>query len=134
MPVSTTSSTIVLRRLTFCAATKSVAAIGQSAWRALGHFALGVGHVEELDRPEAQRCGCQYRREALAAVVIAVDRIVVELAREGDLVFRGGQLLLQLLDVVVGLELRIGLDQGKYHARGLAEELLGDARQSRTPF
>src|SRR5262245_27767053 len=98
MPVSTTSSTIVLRRLTFWAATKSVTAMGLSAQRDLGHFALGIGHVEELDRSEAQRGGRQHRRKALTAVVIAVDRVVVELASEGDLVFRGGQLLLQLLD------------------------------------
>src|SRR5262249_61471269 len=116
MPVSATSSTIVLRRLTFCAATKSVAAMSSSAQRDLGHFALGVGHIEQLDRPEAQRGGRQHRREALAAVVIGVDRVVVELAGGGGVVFRGRQRLLQILFLVVWLVMACGFVKRKQPA------------------
>ncbi len=45
-------------------------------------------------------------------VVVEHDRVVV-LAGEPDLVLGGGQLLLQLQDVLVGLQVGIVLDDGE---------------------
>src|SRR5664279_3442009 len=57
---------------------------------------------------EAEDAGEQRRRELLDAGVIFLHRVVVEAARSGELVLDVGDLALQLLKALVGLQIRIG--------------------------
>ena len=58
------------------------------------------------------------------AGVELADRAVVVLAAEADLVLGGGQLLLQLQDVLVRLQVGVVLDQGEQLAQGAGQEVL----------
>ena len=60
---------------------------------------------------EAEGSREQGRRELLDAGVVLLHRIVEEAPRGGDLVFEVRQLGLQLLEVLIGLEVGIGLAQ-----------------------
>src|SRR5208283_421386 len=66
----------------------------------------GIGDLPQLGRRGARQSRDQHGRELTLLGVVVGRRVVVELASERDLVFGGGQLLLQLRDVAGGLELR----------------------------
>src|SRR3977135_4051018 len=76
--------------------------------RLLDGFAL-VAEIEEGPRREAEHAGEQRRRELLDAGVVFADRIVEEPPRCRDLVLEVGQLVRQLLEIRVGLEVRVAL-------------------------
>src|SRR5215831_17255753 len=113
-------SQTVLRRLARCAARKSVALTAATAggrggsgagtsphgpWVVLivpslaqidlRRFLLGLRHLEIGAGLEVERPGDEVRGEALHGVVQAHDAVVVELAREGDLVLGARQLFHQ---------------------------------------
>src|SRR4051812_35449940 len=70
-----------------------------------------LAKIEEGLRVEAER-GCeQNRREVLDAGIVFLHRVVEEAARGRELVLDVGELALQLLEVLVRLEIRIGLRQ-----------------------
>src|SRR4051794_14540441 len=72
------------------------------------HLALAT-EVEELLRREAERAREQGGRELLDAGVVLLHRIIEEAPRGGELVFEVAELGLQLLEIGVGLEVRVGL-------------------------
>ena len=78
--------------------------------RLLDHGAL-LADIEEGPLAEAQRGGEQCRGELLDAGVVLLHRVVEEPPRRRDLVLDVGQFGLKLLEVLVGLEVRIGLGQ-----------------------
>src|SRR5664280_2482365 len=89
--------------------------------RNLGGLGLGC---EKLALGEAHGPGYQHVREGLERVVELEDRRVEVLARERDLVLCRGQLLLQREDVLVGLELRVVLDNCEQGAQAAGESIL----------
>src|SRR5687767_11116802 len=70
-----------------------------------------LAEVEELLAAEAERGGEQGGGKLLDARVVLLHRVVEETARGGELVLDVGQFGLQLLEVAVGLKVRIGLRQ-----------------------
>src|SRR5215831_19900186 len=74
-------------------------------------LALLGTNVEELLRGEAKGAGEQHRGELLDAGVVLLHGIVEEAASGRELVLDVGELGLQLLEVLIGLEVRIGLAQ-----------------------
>src|SRR5262249_34760966 len=77
--------------------------------RRLAYGLALLAEVEKLPRRKSER-GCeQRRREALDASVVFLHGVVEEAAGRRDLVLDVGQLRLQLLEVGVGFEIRIGL-------------------------
>ena len=58
-------------------------------------------------------------------VLYSGHRVVEEAARRGDLVLDVGDLGLQLLEVLVGLEVRIGLGQREQLAQRAGQHVLG---------
>src|SRR5450756_1706514 len=70
-----------------------------------------LADVEELALAEAEHAGEQRGRELLDAGVIFLHRVVVEAARGGELVLDVGDVRLQLLEIRVGLQVRIVLRQ-----------------------
>jgi hypothetical protein len=63
--------------------------------------------IEEVLRAETEGLGEEGRRHALALAVIFLRRIVVEAPRRGDLVLEIVELVLELQEILVGLELGI---------------------------
>ena len=90
--------------------------------RDVGGLRLGV---EELAPREAQRSGEQDVRERRDRRVVVEDCRVVVLARERDLVLGRRQLLLELEDVLVGLELGVVLDDREQRAQRAGQRVLG---------
>ena len=80
--------------------------------------------VEEVALGEAEHAGDQHSREGLDAGVVVEHGGVVMLARERDLVLGGGQLLLELEDVLIGLELRVVLDDREQRAQRAGQRVL----------
>src|SRR5262245_35882897 len=76
-------------------------------------LALLDADVEELLRGEAERASEQHRGELLDAGVVLLHGIIEEAARGRELVLDVGELALQLLEVLIGLEVRIGFAQRK---------------------
>ena len=70
-------------------------------------------HVEEFLARESERTRQQHGRELLDAGVVFLHGVVEEAARRRDLVLDVGQLALQLLEILVGLEVRIGLRRAR---------------------
>ena len=91
----------------------------------LRRLALGVVlDLEELPLGEAERVGEDHGREGLDRVVEGEHRVVVDLARDGDLVLGVAELVLQVEEVLVRLQLRVGLGDGEQPAERLAEDAL----------
>ena len=80
---------------------------------------------EELADREAERAGDDEARERLHRVVVREHGVVVDLAADGDLVLRLGELGLELPEVLVGLELGIRLGDREEPAERRAEDPLG---------
>jgi hypothetical protein len=97
----------------------------------LRRFLLCVLDVEELTRREAERARDEGARDRLDRVVVGQNRVVVDLAGDGDAVLRLGELGLQLPEVLVGLELRVGLSHGDQAAERLAQQPFGLRRLGR---
>src|SRR3954471_12381866 len=78
---------------------------GRLGQRDLGRLALvgRFGGLQELGRTEPHRAGEGHLGEGLAPCVVLHHRVVVRLAREGDLVLGAAELLLQAEHVLVGL-------------------------------
>src|SRR5437879_6352286 len=70
-------------------------------------FGPAGAEVEEIPAGEAEHAGEQRGRHLLDAGVVFLNRVVEEAAAGGDLVLEVGQLARQLLEVGVGLEVRI---------------------------
>src|SRR5438876_6508132 len=80
----------------------------------LRHFADDLAlaaEIEELLRREAKRAREQGGRELLDAGIVFLHRVVEEAPRGGELVLKIAKLGLQLLEIGVGLEVRIGLPE-----------------------
>ncbi len=85
---------------------------------------LALRHVglEELALLEPERPGEHDPGERLDRVVEREHRVVVDLPRDGDPVLRPGQLVLELPEVLVRLQLRIGLGDREEAAERRAED------------
>src|SRR5205823_1571477 len=77
------------------------------------HLALLDADVEEISRRESERSRQQHRGELLDAGVVLLHRVVEEASRGRDLVLDIGELALQLLKILTGLEVGVGLAQGE---------------------
>src|SRR5882724_1571409 len=109
---STTRSEVLRRARAWCS--KNVTAT-TSAERDARRLALlrALGRLQRLRRREHEEVGDEVAREALAADVVVHHRVVVALARERDPVLGARQLFLQREHVLVGLQLRVRLDDGE---------------------
>src|SRR6516164_7550130 len=85
--------------------------------RHLGRCALGLCDFEQRRLLEAEHAGHLDSREDLAPDVVVGGGVVERLPGEADLVLGRGQLLLQGEHVLVGLEVRVRLGQGKESAQ-----------------
>ena len=91
-----------------------------------GAFALGlVGDFEEVHAREVEHAGHDVGWEHRQGLVVLAHVAVVVLAREADLVFGADQFFLQLAEVGVSLELRVGLGQREQPAKRLGQRTLG---------
>src|SRR5215211_6275626 len=86
---------------------------------------FGALGLEVLPLGEAHGAGEDDRGEALYLRVVRLDRVVVVLSREGDLVLRRGELLLEVDQYRAGTELRIVLGHRKQIPDGPTEPCLG---------
>ncbi len=93
--------------------------------RRLGDLRPFLAEIEEGFRPEAEGFGEQHGREGLDAGIVLADRAVVEAPRRGDLAFDIGELLLQFEEVLVRLQVGIGLRNGDQAAERARQGLLG---------
>ena len=74
-------------------------------------FGAAGAEIEEFLAGKAEHAGEQRRRHLLVAGVVFLGGVVEEAAAGGDLVFEIGQFARKLLEIGVGLEVRIGLRQ-----------------------
>src|SRR5580658_10508912 len=74
-------------------------------------FCSAGPEIKEILAGETEHAGEQRRRHLLDAGVVFLDRVVEEAAARGDLVLEIGQFACELLEVGIGLEIRIGLRQ-----------------------
>src|SRR5436190_24121611 len=93
------------------------------AERDLGRLALfsRLGGLQELGGAEAECAGENVVRHGLALGVVLHHRVVIGLAREGDLVLGAGELLLQRKHVLVGLQVGILLEHRDQPAERAAQ-------------
>src|SRR6516165_3962822 len=89
--------------------------------RHLGRYALGLCSFEQRRLLEAEHAGHLVGREDFAPNVVGGGGVVERLPSEADLVLGRGQLLLQGEYVLVGLEVRVRLGQGKETAQRAAQ-------------
>ena len=87
--------------------------------------------LEELALREAERPGENGAGEGLDRVVVRQHRVVVDLAADGDLVLRVGELGLELLEVLRRLEVGIRLGDGEQAPERLAEDAFSLGRLGR---
>src|SRR5262245_63189372 len=80
--------------------------------RLLEHLALLDADVEEIPRRKSERARQQHGGELLDAGVVFLHSVVEEAPRGGNLVLDVGELGLELLEVLAGLEIRVSLAQG----------------------
>src|SRR6266403_1840647 len=81
--------------------------------------------IEEIPAGETKHAGEQYGGHLLDAGVVLLNRVVEEAAAGRDLVLEVGQLARQLLEVGVGLQIRIGLRQRDQPAERAAQLVFG---------
>src|SRR5689334_10820983 len=77
-----------------------------------------LANVEELARPEAEHSGEQRGRELLDARVVLLHGVVEEPPRRRELVLDVGEFGLQLLEIGIGLEVRVGLGEREQLTQG----------------
>src|SRR5215210_1064724 len=82
---------------------------------------LGALGLEVFPLREAHGAGEDNSREALYLRVVGLDRVVVVLPGEGDLVLRRGELLLEVDQDRVRAEIRVVLGHGEQVADGARE-------------
>ena len=98
------------------------------------HLAVGgVLDLEELALREAERAGEQDGREDLNRVVERQHGVVVDLARDRDLVLGVLQLRLEVEEVGARLQVRVRLGDGEEPAERLAQDALGGGRLRPAP-
>src|ERR1700716_3541883 len=95
-------------------------------------FGSGSAEVEKVLAGKAEHAGEQRGRHLLDAGVVFLNRVVEEAAAGGDLVLEVGQLACQLLEVGVGLQVRIGLRQRDQPAERAAQLVLGGGDLTRS--
>src|ERR1700730_5001394 len=93
-------------------------------WRLVEGLAL-LAYVEELARRKAEDAGEQGGRELLDAGVVFLHCVVEEAPRRRELVLDIGEFGLQLLEIGVGLEVRVGLGEREQLTQGAREHVLG---------
>src|SRR5262245_25155639 len=93
--------------------------------RLLEHLAFLDADVEEIPRRKSERARQQHGGELLDAGVVFLHRVVEEAARGGDLVLDVGELGLELLEVLAGLEIGVSLAQGEQLPQRPGERVLG---------
>src|SRR3989304_8217978 len=81
-------------------------------------------HIEEFAMAEAERSGDQNGRELLDPRVVFLHGIVEEAPRRRELVLDVGELGLQLLEILIGLQVRVSLRQREELAQRAAEHIL----------
>src|SRR3989338_7431929 len=120
--VNSTARRVVARRARSCCSKKP-----KLLERNLGRLAfLGrLGGDEQLRGAEAEGAGEHHVGEGLALGVVFHHRIVERLAGEGDLVLGAGELLLQAEDILVRLQVRVGLEYREQLAERAAEHAFG---------
>src|SRR5690242_967975 len=79
--------------------------------RRLLELGAALAEIEEGVAVEAKHAREQRGRELLDAGVVFLHRVVEETARGRELVLDVGQVALQLLEVLVGLQVRVALRQ-----------------------
>src|SRR5690606_36115543 len=84
-----------------------------------------LGELQQGEGAEAEGPGQQQVGELRDAEVVQVDRTVVELAAVGVAVLQIGSTRLEMLEGVVGLELRVVLRQGEQLAEARPQARLG---------
>src|ERR1043166_880278 len=84
--------------------------------RLIEGFAI-FADLEELSRPEAEQAGEQRGRELLDAGVVLLHRIVEEAPRRREFVFDIREFGLQLLEIGIGLEIRIEIGRASCRER-----------------
>src|SRR6516165_7859658 len=89
--------------------------------RLLKLFALLDPDIKEILRRKPESACQQHGRELLDAGVVFLHGVVEETSCCGDLVFKIGELVLELLKVLVGLEVGIGFAQRKELAQRAGE-------------
>ena len=94
-------------------------------------FGAAGAEVEEFLAGEAEHAGELGGRHLLDAGVVFLDRIVEEAAAGGDLVLEVGQFAGELLEIGVGLEVRLGLRQRDQAAERAAQLVFGSANLRR---
>src|SRR5690606_18134484 len=85
---------------------------------------LGALGLEVLALGEREAPGDHVGRERLDLRVVGVDGVVVVLPRVGDAALGAGQLLLQVEEVLVGLQVRVGLGEGEDGLQRPADHVL----------
>ena len=95
--------------------------------RRLDRHAL-LTEVEELTLVEAERPGEQHRRELLDGSVELADGAVEEAARGGELVLDVGKLGLQAEEVLVRLQVGVGLGHREQLAKRAGQGWQGEVR------
>src|SRR5216684_7132922 len=95
-------------------------------------FGAAGTEVEEILAGEAEHAGEQGGRHLLDAGVVFLNRIVEEAAAGGDLVLEVRQFVRQLLEVGIGLEVRIGFRQRDQSAERAAQLVFGGRDLSRS--
>src|SRR5689334_12348812 len=93
-------------------------------WRLIEGLAL-LNHFEERAWRKAEDAGEQRGRELLDARVVFLHRVVEEAPRRRELVLDVGEFGLQLLEIGVRLEVRVGLGQREQLAQRAREHVLG---------
>jgi len=83
--------------------------------------------IEELLLAKSESAGEQRCREPLDAGIVFLHRVVEEASRRRDLVLEIGELHLQLLEILVGLQVGIGLGQREDLTQRAGQCILGRA-------
>ena len=97
----------------------------------LRYLALRLVRLEELALREAERACEDDARERLDRVVVGQHRVVVDLPRDRDAVLGAGELVLELAEVLVGLQLGVGLGHREQPPERRAEDALRGRRLGR---
>src|SRR5438876_909597 len=92
---------------------------GSSLW-SMGRGRLTDVQLEELRLLEAKHAGKDTRGKALRGAVVLADHVVVMLPGEPDAVFGRLELLLKSQEILVGLQVGVGLGYSKKAFQGAA--------------
>src|SRR6516162_7798651 len=93
--------------------------------RLVERLALLDAHVEEFLWRKPERTRKEHGGKLRNAGIVFLDRVVEETAGGSELVLDVGQLALELHEILIGLEVRIGLAKRKQLPQRSGERILG---------